>query len=91
MSKSPNVVANPMIQVLALLFLVLGFGLGTILGLTVKALGDIEGADLTTVTTATNRAGEFNWLLFEIGAAAGLVCCAVLLAASFRTVDSSAG
>jgi hypothetical protein len=53
------------------------------LGFQVGAVTDGATIDLTMVPVE-GGSKEFNWLLFEIGLVAGLICCAVLLAASFR-------
>ncbi len=78
--------ANTTIQAYALLFLVLGGGLGAVLGYRVGAVSDGSVSDLTVVPETAGPGKAFNWLFFEIGMAAGPIACAVLLAASFRHV-----
>lgn len=76
--------AKATLQVYALLFLVLGGGLGALLGYKVGALSDGAVTDLTMVPEVEGTGKTFNWLFLEIGVMAGLIACAVLLAASFR-------
>jgi hypothetical protein len=72
--------------VYALLFLILGGGLGAALGYAVGASSDGTQVNLTVVPATNDGSGKsFNWLFFEIGMAAGLIACAVLLAASIQT------
>ncbi len=73
------------LQAYALVFLALGAGLGALLGYKVGAVSDGSISDLTMVSAVEGPETAFNWLLFEIGVAAGLISCAVLLAASFRS------
>lgn len=71
------------LQLYALLFLVLGGALGAVLGARVGAADDGVGyASLTTVPQTNDGSRAFNWLFFEIGLGAGMVCCSTLLAAS---------
>ncbi|MDP2292170.1 MAG: hypothetical protein Q8M22_13350 [Actinomycetota bacterium] len=86
-NTAPRVAANVTLQVYALLFLVLGGGLGAMLGFKVGALSDGSVSDLTMLPEVEGAGKAFNWLFFEIGVAAGLIACAVLLAASFRFVS----
>ena len=79
--------ANLTLQLYALLFLVLGGGLGALLGYKIGAVSDGSVSDLTMVPDQQGVGKAFNWLFFEIGVAAGLVCCAVLLASSFRVAS----
>ena len=83
MSNSPRLTANVTLQVYALLFLILGGGIGAMLGEKVGAASGGGVADLTTIPTDQGSERAFNWLFFEIGIAAGLISCAVLLAATF--------
>ena len=85
-NSTPRSAASVTLQVYALLFLVLGSGLGALLGYKIGAASDGSVSDLTMVPDQQGVGKAFNWLFFEIGVAAGLVCCAVLLAASFRSV-----
>ena len=87
MNNRPSVVANTSVQVYALAFLILGGGIGAVFGFQVGAASDGSYRDLTIVPEAP-APKTFNWLLFEIGLCAGLISCAVLLAASFRAPTS---
>ena len=40
--------------------------------------------DLTMVPEVEGTGKTFNWLFFEVGVMAGLIACAIMLAASFR-------
>ena len=88
-NSTSKVVTYVTLQVYALLFLVLGGGIGAMLGYKVGAASDGSISDLTQVPQAAGTGKAFNWLLFEIGVAAGLISCAVLLAASFRSVTDT--
>ena len=78
-SRGPNIA----LQVYAIAFLAIGAGLGAWLGYKVGAVSDGELSYTTMQPVYTDTKPAFNWLYFEIGAASGLVACAVLLAASF--------
>jgi hypothetical protein len=78
MTKTATVVANARIQLYALIFLLLGVGVGAVFGFKVGE-----------ATDPTRTAEAFNWLHFEIGVCSGLVACAVLVAASFRFANTS--
>ena len=84
MSKRAPVAANTTVQLYALLFLLLGGGAGAALGYQVGAV-DVGGYTDIAAVPPTGEPKVFNWLFFEIGLCAGLISCAVLLAASFRT------
>lgn len=79
---------NVTLQAYALVFLALGAGLGALLGYKVGAASDGGLGNLTAVPEVEGTAKVFNWLFFEIGLAAGLVACAVLLAASFMATTA---
>ncbi|MCE9623723.1 MAG: hypothetical protein K8R99_15395 [Actinomycetia bacterium] len=81
--------ANIGLQAYALLFLVLGGGLGAVLGYSVGAASDGSVSNLTLIPEEVGARKSFNWLFFEIGIAAGLIACAVLIAASFRYVSDT--
>lgn len=70
------------LQIYAVLFLGVGAGVGSALGYLIGAVSDGHQADVTLIPRTSGQPKAFNWLFFEIGLAAGLVCCAVLLAAS---------
>jgi hypothetical protein len=88
-NTTSKVVTHVTLQVYALLFLVLGSGIGAMLGYKIGAVSDGSISDLTQVPQVAGAGKAFNWLLFEIGVAAGLISCAVLLAASFRSVTDT--
>lgn len=70
------------LRIHAVLFLALGCLAGIATGAAVggASLGGVT--DVTMITEYADMPTGFNWLLFSIFAAAGLVACSVLLAAS---------
>lgn len=80
---------NLALQVYAFVFLAIGAGLGALLASQIGAVSDGELSYTTMQPIYTDTKTAFNWLYFEIGAAAGLVSCAVLIAASFLVPASS--
>jgi len=70
------------LQIYAVVFLGVGAGLGSALGYLIGAVSDGYQADVTVIPRTSSQPKAFNWLFFEIGLAAGLVSCAILLAAS---------
>lgn len=77
------------LQVYAFAFLAIGVGLGAWLAYKVGAVSDGELSYTTMQPVYTDTKTAFNWLYFEIGASAGLVACAVLLATSFLVPRSA--
>ena len=77
-----SAVARITLQVYALAFLGIGVGAGCLLGYRIGAVSDGVQADMTVIPRTADQPQAFNWLFFAICFGAGLVSCAVLLAAS---------
>lgn len=86
-ASSHQILANLTLRVYALVFLTSGAGLGWLLGDRVGAISDGSVSDFTMTPAVQGSETTFNWLFFEIGVAAGLISCAVLLAGSFRATS----
>lgn len=66
--------------------LLIGIAAGVIAGLTLKAQETNDGfRTVTELTVINNDSGGFNWLLFSIFTAAGMVSFAICLAAGAIT------
>ena len=87
MAETSRSSSRTVLQVLALFFLAAGVGTGCALGYQIGAVSDGVIADVTMIPRTADQPKAFNWLFFELGLLSGLICCAVLLAASYCTSD----